>query len=134
MLPKSARVAVCVMAFLAVVVFCNIALGIALPEGLWWIGSVAAWPLAFIAARALWRRLGTEGAFGGRFFMTVLVWAALAGAVGFCGGFFGPIIFAPGANQGPLLGIFYTGPLGFLGGGIAGAVYWLWKQGRRAAL
>jgi hypothetical protein len=45
------------------------------------------------------------------------------GALGFCGGFFGPIIFTPGANQGPLLGIFITGPLGFIGGGIAGLIY-----------
>jgi hypothetical protein len=45
------------------------------------------------------------------------------GGIGFVGGFFGPMIFAPGANQGPLLGIFITGPLGFVlgcvGGGLA---------------
>ncbi len=40
--------------------------------------------------------------------------ALLLGAIGFAGGFFGPIVFAPDANQGPLLGIFITGPLGFL--------------------
>jgi hypothetical protein len=38
------------------------------------------------------------------------------GLVGFAAGFFGPMIFAPGANQGPLLGIFITGPVGFLMG------------------
>jgi hypothetical protein len=31
-------------------------------------------------------------------------------------GFFGPMLLALGANQGPLLGIFITGPLGFLAG------------------
>ena len=31
--------------------------------------------------------------------------------------------FAPEANQGPLLGIFITGPLGFIIGGLAGLVY-----------
>ncbi|MEZ5558212.1 MAG: hypothetical protein R3E86_06645 [Pseudomonadales bacterium] len=36
--------------------------------------------------------------------------AALCGAVGFVGGFVGPLIFAPDANQGPLLGLFITGP------------------------
>jgi len=29
----------------------------------------------------------------------------------------------PNANQGPLLGIFFTGPIGFTVGGILGAVY-----------
>jgi hypothetical protein len=51
--------------------------------------------------------------------------AGIVGAIGFVLGFFGPIVFAPGANQGPLLGIFITGPLGFLLGGIGGGVYWL---------
>jgi hypothetical protein len=47
-----------------------------------------------------------------------LRWAAYAGLTGFALGFFGPLIIDPGANQGPLLGIFITGPggtiLGFL--------------------
>ena len=49
--------------------------------------------------------------------------AALVGGIGFIAGFFGPIIFAPEANQGPLLGIFITGPLGFIIGGLTGLVY-----------
>ncbi|MBI5550871.1 MAG: hypothetical protein HY911_05130 [Desulfobacterales bacterium] len=49
--------------------------------------------------------------------------AILIGSIGFGAGFFGPMIFTPGANQGPLLGIFFTGPLGFIIGGIAGLVY-----------
>jgi hypothetical protein len=40
----------------------------------------------------------------------------VVGAVGFAGGFFGPILLTPEANQGPLLGIFITGPLGFIAG------------------
>ena len=49
---------------------------------------------------------------------------ALVGAasLGFVAGFVGPIIFTPQANQGPLLGIFITGPLGFVVGGLIGAV------------
>lgn len=42
-----------------------------------------------------------------------LRWALGVGAVGFVLGFFGPMLLAPGANQGPMLGIFITGPLGF---------------------
>ena len=36
------------------------------------------------------------------------------GLLGFSAGFFGPMILAPQANQGPLLGIFITGPLALL--------------------
>lgn len=41
-----------------------------------------------------------------------LVIGAAVGIVGFLGGFIGPMILTPGANQGPLLGIFVTGPDG----------------------
>jgi hypothetical protein len=33
------------------------------------------------------------------------------------------MIFTPDANQGPLLGLFITGPLGFLAGGVGGALF-----------
>jgi hypothetical protein len=49
-------------------------------------------------------------------------WAAILGVIGFLGGFIGPLIFTPGANQGPLLGIFITGPLGVVIGAIVGAI------------
>ena len=48
--------------------------------------------------------------------------AAVGGALGFAVGFFGPIIFTPDANQGPLLGIFVTGPWGAILGAALGAV------------
>ena len=34
------------------------------------------------------------------------------GAITFLAGFVGPMILAPEANQGPLLGILFTGPIG----------------------
>jgi len=49
--------------------------------------------------------------------------ALIVGGIGFCAGFFGPIVFAPDANQGPLLGIFITGPLGAVFGAIGGFVH-----------
>ncbi len=58
---------------------------------------------------------------------SIFLGAIILGAIGFCAGFFGPIIFTPRANQGPLLGIFITGPLGFVFGGVGGFVYWLFK-------
>lgn len=52
----------------------------------------------------------------------MLKWGAILGIVGFLGGFVGPVIFTPEANQGPLLGIFITGPLGFVLGLVVGFV------------
>jgi hypothetical protein len=49
--------------------------------------------------------------------------AVLFGGIGFIGGFLGSMIFAPEANQGPLLGISITGPAGVLIGTFAGLVY-----------
>lgn len=46
----------------------------------------------------------------------------LMGAAGFLAGFVGPILVTPDANQGPLLGIFITGPLGVVAGAILGFV------------
>ena len=64
----------------------------------------------------------------------IFVGAALLGGVSFIAGFVGPIVFMPHANQGPLLGIFFTGPIGFTVGGILGAVYsWFHFHGTRAA-
>lgn len=50
-----------------------------------------------------------------------LGFALFIGAIAFSAGFFGPMIFAPGANQGPMLGIFYTGPAGLVAGTIWGS-------------
>ncbi|HET9887520.1 MAG TPA: hypothetical protein VFR10_08405 [bacterium] len=58
----------------------------------------------------------------------ILKWGFVVGCVSFSVGFFGPIIWAPDANQGPLLGIFITGPLGF----VAGCLLGIWKEIRQA--
>src|SRR5690242_9028614 len=41
-------------------------------------------------------------------------WPLLLGAAGFAAGFFGPMLFTPEANQGPLVGILISGPTGAL--------------------
>ena len=51
-----------------------------------------------------------------RVFFRILKPAVILGAIAFAVGFFGPLVWAPDANQGPLLGIFITGPLGFVFG------------------
>lgn len=50
----------------------------------------------------------------------IILWTFAVGGVSFALGFFGPMILAPGANQGPLLGILITGPLGALAGLVIG--------------
>jgi hypothetical protein len=55
--------------------------------------------------------------------------ALFVGGVCFLAGFVGPMIFVPGANQGPLLGIFITGPAGTL----LGLVWGLARAWRRAS-
>jgi hypothetical protein len=59
----------------------------------------------------------------------VFVTALVVGAAAFAAGFFGPILLTPEANQGPLLGIFVTGPLGF----VAGLAWGLFRELRRKA-
>ncbi len=54
---------------------------------------------------------------------------------GFVVGFFGPMRFQPWANQGPMVGLFLTGPGGVLLGGATGAalamVHPEWTRRRR---
>ena len=60
---------------------------------------------------------------------SILLGAVVTGGIGFAAGFFGPILFMPDANQGPLLGIFITGPLGLIVGGMVGFVLALRTRG-----
>jgi hypothetical protein len=83
-------------------------------------------------ARWLWRNrygLTSPATLGG----SVLLGAVGLGMIAFAAGFFGPMILDPSANQGPLLGIFITGPLGFLVGGIGGAIRWWMRRDRAGA-
>jgi hypothetical protein len=53
---------------------------------------------------------------------TALKYALIIGVISFLAGYVGPIIITPEANQGPLLGIFITGPFGFVLGGVLGLI------------
>lgn len=55
-------------------------------------------------------------------FSTALRWGVILGIIGFLGGFLGPMIFMPDANQGPMFGIFISGPAGFVLGLVVGLV------------
>ena len=74
-----------------------------------WLSYIGSLAVAALIARYVWRHTSsTEPGFAN----AVIVGALVTGGIGFAVGFFGPMIFIPGANQGPLLGIFITGPLG----------------------
>lgn len=60
---------------------------------------------------------------------TVAGFALTVGGACFAAGFFGPMLLAPEANQGPLLGLFITGPAGLL----LGAAWGGWRAWRRRA-
>jgi uncharacterized membrane protein len=60
-----------------------------------------------------------------------LMGAVVLGAIGFVAGFVGPIIFMPEANQGPLLGIFITGPGGAIVGFVIGIFVGVWRKRQR---
>jgi hypothetical protein len=53
-------------------------------------------------------------------FMRIFRTACVFGLIAFLAGFVGPMVLTPGANQGPMLGIFITGPLGFIVGLLVG--------------
>jgi hypothetical protein len=92
--------------------------------------------IALVCAMAVgwfvWKALDPRSASG--ILSTMFLWAAVAGGIGFVGGFLGPMLFAPSANQGPLLGIFITGPLGFLLGGVTGFAYALHQKRKNGSL
>jgi hypothetical protein len=84
-----------------------------------WIGNITALIVAVAVARHLWRS-GTGSVAPAGY---IVYGALLFGGVGFAAGFYGPMLLAPAANQGPLLGIIITGPAGLLAGAAAGFIY-----------
>lgn len=83
--------------------------------------------LGVAAGAAAWRLLGRAP---GGLLRSVALGALITGAVGFAGGFFGPLLLTPGSNQGPLLGLLFTGPAGFVLGAVGGAAVWLLRRRR----
>lgn len=93
-----------------------------------WIATLVSALCALFLGWYAWQKLASipEGPVSCIFLGSVVL-----GSISFCAGFFGPIILTPEANQGPLLGIFITGPVGFLIGGISGYVYWLTNERKK---
>ncbi|HEY5648180.1 MAG TPA: multidrug ABC transporter permease [Nitrospiria bacterium] len=86
-----------------------------------WLSGLISLPGGVLAAWFVWRSTAGPSAGLG---LSVVGGALIIGGLGFIIGFVGPIIFFPEANQGPLLGLFITGPLGTAAGAIGGGVYW----------
>jgi hypothetical protein len=82
----------------------------------------AACTLLFVALSAWFALRGHRPESRARMKM-VLLGGLIVGAIAFAIGFFGPLAWAPDANQGPLLGIFITGPIGFVVGSMLGWIY-----------
>jgi hypothetical protein len=122
--------------------FLSVLVGVATFYFVFWvpfslIAFPGSWPIALVASIAsgiatgkyVWR--ATESSSSGGLLYPTLGGAFVVGGVAFAAGFFGPMIFTPEANQGPLLGLLITGPLGFVLGGVGGFFWGLTH--RRAA-
>ncbi|MGH6800253.1 MAG: hypothetical protein ACRECZ_02350, partial [Methylocella sp.] len=68
------------------------------PDGMVWLANSTSLLSAAATTFWVWRKVGDAGS---DILTTALYWAVIAGALGFCGGFFGPMIFTPDAYQGP---------------------------------
>ncbi len=90
-----------------------------------WICAAYSLPGAAVVGWMVWKSASGKSIGPG---FTMLAGALLLGGLGFAIGFLGPMLFAPSANQGPMLGIFITGPLGLVAGAIGGLVYALRKR------
>jgi len=96
-----------------------------------WIPLIGSAICSVIVTRYVWMNSASYSS-SGSLVRSMAVGALVTGGVGFAAGFFGPILLTPGANQGPLLGIFITGPLGFVLGAVGGGVYWRARRNRSA--
>ena len=103
--------------FLLIVIFLPLFFAVS-EDAAGWLSA----PIALIVGLYTWKSFKNDKA---GIIATTLTGAILMGGIAFSGGFFGPMILAPSANQGPLLGILITGPAGIVIGAIAGYFYWL---------
>lgn len=121
------RLALAGICFVGVFFFMNIFFGafLPIPEAYAYIRSFIAFAIAIGISKLIWnlseKVKSPVATFG-------IIGAILVGSIGFIGGFFGPIILRPDSPQGPLLGIFFTGPIGFIVGLLCGIIYGLRKD------
>lgn len=117
-----ARLALAVAAAIPAYVAGYWLVGALLPLDWEWVGGLV---VAAVAGAAVWAGAGSRSGL----LRGAVLGAAWGGGIGFVGGFFGPMLFAPDANQGPLLGLFITGPGGVVLGALAGLAIAAGKPG-----
>jgi hypothetical protein len=116
------RLIVSLIALVVTFFFFWVAFSFVLPPGPFrWLRPFGSLACAILITQFVSRRAGSSSA---GLVKCICLSGFVTGVIGFSAGFFGPIIFTPESNQGPLLGIFITGPLSFLAGAIGGAIYW----------
>lgn len=117
MFPKPIRILLTLAMFMASYVLCWLLLLISSLGVLGGAANLMALIVALCVAYRIWPKTQTWP-------QTLLGWtlagSLLLGVIGFVAGYFGPMMFAPEAPQGPLLGVFVTGPMSFGLGGIIG--------------
>lgn len=99
-----------------------------LPYATAWLVSLT---IACLLGLLVWTQTAKPNPGLGR---AIFIGAAVTAGFGFFAGFFGPILITPRANQGPMLGIFITGPLGFVLGAVGGFVYAIIQSRRNAKI
>ena len=126
------RIILSLFVFVASLLFCSLIISVLLPQfGENRLMTISISLFIAIAITVLvWKKMSFSS---DRLEIHMLVWAIVMGAIGFIAGFLGPLLFHWGGNQGPLLGILYTGPLGFIIGLISGAIYWKFNKTHKIA-
>lgn len=113
----SVRLLLATSAFLGVYLLCWIVL-LFLPLGsLSWLANIVALVVAIVVAWRTWVRTAAGDITPA---MAAGFGAAIVGSFGLTVGFLGPILVMPEFTEGPLLGIFLTGPLGAMVGAVGG--------------
>ena len=126
------RIILILFVLVASLLVCSLIISVLLPQ--FWENRLIVISLSLITAIAIsvlvWKKMSFSS---DRLEIHMLVWAIVMGAIGFIAGLLGPLLFHWGGNQGPLLGILYTGPLGFIIGLISGAIYWKFDKTHKIA-
>jgi hypothetical protein len=103
------RIILSLFVFVASYLFCTLAISSLLPQIR--ENRLLAISISLLIAIAIsvlaWKKMSINAA---RLEIYMLVWGIIIGSIGLIVGFLGPMFFHWGGNQGPLLGILYTGP------------------------
>lgn len=133
---KIFRVITCLSAFIGTYYFSfwitaaiiSLPFGMDTPSWIYVVSKISTFLLASYIAYVVWKKTSSTNSSKSTLGTYILTGALGLGLFGFLVGFIGPIIFMPGANQGPLLGILITGPGGLVLGAIGGLIFGLIKK------